>query len=111
MFTGDAGIPFEQDLINKYPKLEADVLKVGHHGSNTSSSMLFLQQLSPRFASISCAKQNRYHHPSPETIDNLEKLQIPYRISGNDGAQRIWITPWGAMIYGYDHRITFLKNQ
>ena len=48
LFTGDASQAFENQLLSVYPTIKCDILKVGHHGSNTSSSALFLQALSPR---------------------------------------------------------------
>ena len=53
--------------------LEADILKVGHHGSRYSTSEAFLQAIRPKLAVISCAKENRYGHPAPETVQRLER--------------------------------------
>ncbi len=58
--------------------LEADVLKLGHHGSHTSSSELWLEEVKPKLAIISAGKNNRYHHPHQDILDRLNILHIPY---------------------------------
>lgn len=80
MFTGDATI-YTENLIewNEVDStLHSDVLKLGHHGSKTSSSILWLEKVSPEVAIISAGKNNRYEHPNQETLDKLNKLNIPY---------------------------------
>ena len=74
LFAGDAGPAAEEDLVNSGQNLKADVLKVGHHGSATSSSAAFLQQVQARYAIISVAKQNDYGHPSPATLQRLQNI-------------------------------------
>ncbi len=80
MFTGDAETSSENDMLNKFGKNEftADVIKIGHHGASTSSSVRFLNAVSPKYAVISCGKENSYGHPHTETIDTLNKLGIKY---------------------------------
>ena len=70
LFTGDAET--ENEETRTWPK--TDVLKVGHHGSDTSSSEEFLKQVSPKTAIISVGKDNVYGHPSDETIKKLQNL-------------------------------------
>lgn len=77
LFTGDAQASNEEDMINKNFDLSADVLKVGHHGSHTSTSQAFLDKVNPKFAVISCGKNNDYGHPHSETIDKLKVKNIP----------------------------------
>lgn len=77
LFMGDAPKSVELDIINKY-SLNVDILKVGHHGSNTSSDLIFLKSIKPNIAIISAGRNNRYNHPSMETIQNLDKLRIIY---------------------------------
>lgn len=72
LFTGDAEKLVEEELLSA--DLQAQVLKVGHHGSSTSSGEEFLQAVAPRFAVISCAKNNEYGHPHEETLAALNKL-------------------------------------
>lgn len=76
MFTGDAQTSNEKDMIKKGYNLKADVLKVGHHGSRTSSSEAFLEAVNPKYAVISCGKGNDYGHPHKEIMDRLQKLGI-----------------------------------
>ena len=72
LFTGDAEIAEEGDLLDAGVDLNADVLKVCHHGSDTSSSSAFLQKVNPRFAIISVGKDNIYGHPTEEVLSRLE---------------------------------------
>lgn len=72
LFMGDAEKDVEEEILKK--DLDADVLKVGHHGSTTSSSKKFLEQVSPEYAVISCGEGNDYGHPHKETINNLKKI-------------------------------------
>jgi len=83
MLMGDA-TRYTENLIkwNESPEyLKANVLKLGHHGSDTSSSLLWLEDVSPSIAIVSAGKNNKYGHPSKETISNLDKLKIPYLIT------------------------------
>lgn len=76
LFTGDLEEEGEVKLIRKYPKLKADVLKIGHHGSHSSTTEAFIAQLTPHTAVISVGKNNRYGHPSQEVIDRLKERKI-----------------------------------
>lgn len=76
MFTGDAQISNEKDVINKGFDLSADVLKLGHHGSHTSSSQEFLNKVNPKYAVISCGVKNDYGHPHKEVMERLQTMKI-----------------------------------
>ena len=76
LFMGDAGVEVEEDLIEKYNLKDIDVLKVGHHGSKTSSSEGFIDEINPKYSMISVGKNNRYGHPNKEVLDNLENSKI-----------------------------------
>lgn len=78
MLTGDAEKESEADIVKLYSKdiLDCDVLKVGHHGSRTSTSQDFLDAVDPKIALISCGEGNKYGHPLPETLQRLEKKGI-----------------------------------
>ena len=78
IFTGDLEQDGEEQLLQSYPngEISADVLKVGHHGSNTSSSEAFLDSVRPQIAIISVAKDNSYGHPAFETLDRLNARGI-----------------------------------
>ena len=71
LFTGDAERPSEYDMTDSGEDLSATVLKVGHHGSNTSTSYVFLRQVMPAYAIISCGKDNAYGHPHEEVLSRL----------------------------------------
>jgi competence protein ComEC len=96
LFTGDLGFEGEQTFVDRYGKVDIDVLKVGHHGSKYSSSVLFLEHLDPEYAVISVGAQNRYGHPGREVIDSLKEKGVRtfrtdvngaviYRFKGNSG--------------------------
>lgn len=72
LFTGDAEKTAEEDMLDAGCDLQADVLKVGHHGSSTSTSDGFLQAVSPRSAVISVGEGNSYGHPEQVTLEKLE---------------------------------------
>ena len=80
LFVGDASL-YTENLIEwneKDETLDSDVLLLGHHGSRTSSSTLWLEKVSPEVAVISAGKDNRYGHPHKELLDRLLFLKIPY---------------------------------
>ncbi len=76
LFMGDAKEEAETDILNGDIPVDADVIKVGHHGSRTASSKVFLQAVSPAYAVISCAEDNSYGHPHAETLNNLRALGV-----------------------------------
>ena len=82
LFMGDAGV--EEDLIEKYNLSDIDVLKVGHHGSKTSSSEEFINEINPKYSIISVGKNNRYGHPNSNVLENLDNSKI-YR-TDDDGS-------------------------
>lgn len=72
LFTGDAETESEEEMLSSGQRLRAQVLKVGHHGSTTSTSEEFLEAVSPEYAMISCAKDNKYGHPHDEIVERLK---------------------------------------
>ena len=84
MFMGDASITTEKEILNKYNLPNIDVLKVGHHGSKTSSSKDFIDEINPKHSIISVGKNNRYGHPNKEVLNNLKNSKI-YR-TDEDGS-------------------------
>ena len=76
MFMGDASINTEKEILDKYNSPDIDVLKVGHHGSKTSSSKAFIDEINPKYAVISVGKNNRYGHPNKEVLNNLKDSKI-----------------------------------
>ena len=84
MFMGDAGIDKEKDILNEYDISNIDVLKVGHHGSNTSSSVEFIEKMNPKYSVISVGKDNKFGHPKEEVLSALNDSKI-YR-TDRDGS-------------------------
>ena len=102
MFTGDIEWDAEHDLIDADADLSADVLKVPHHGSDTSSSYVFLRAVMPSYAVISVGKGNAYGHPVEDTLSRLKDV----------GAEVIRTDELGTIICDSDgHSITFNSNQ
>lgn len=75
LFTGDASTNIEYSLIGQF-NLNADILKVGHHGSKYSTSQEFLQAVDPKFGVIEVGAGNTYGHPTVQTLDNLAAAQV-----------------------------------
>ncbi|MEN6609241.1 MAG: MBL fold metallo-hydrolase [Methanoregulaceae archaeon] len=73
LFMGDAGIPVEIALLEKGVDLDANILKVGHHGSSDATSKKFLSAVVPLFSVIEVGADNSYNHPSPKVISRLEQ--------------------------------------
>jgi competence protein ComEC len=86
LFTGDLGESGEEELLKKIPGLKADILKVGHHGSKSSTSSGFLDALSPEAAVISAGNGNLYGHPHLEVLDRLEERKVMIFRSDQQGA-------------------------
>ena len=98
LLTGDLETTGEEALIRNYPQLKTDFLKVGHHGSNTSTGKELLEKVRPKYAIISAGKKNRYGHPTQETLTKLNKQKI--RVFRTDQQGMIYyhwsaITKWG----------------
>lgn len=74
LFMGDASSKIENTILDK--SIQSDVLKVGHHGSKTSTSNRFLEQVNPKYAVISVGKDNSYSHPNTETLNRLAKKDV-----------------------------------
>jgi beta-lactamase superfamily II metal-dependent hydrolase len=103
LLTGDAEIEVEQELLDLTPRsplldrrgegialdLKADVLKVGHHGSDTSSSEEFLEAVRPKMAIISVGKDNSFGHPSRRIIKRLERIGSQVLRTDEQGTIRI----------------------
>ena len=76
LFMGDAEAEAERSLLAHHPLLSCEVLKVGHHGSSSSSTPEFLRAVHPTTAVISCGVDNDYGHPSPQTLENLSRAGV-----------------------------------
>ncbi len=80
LFMGDAEKSNETELINRCGAayINSDLIKIGHHGSSTSSASYFLSAVSPQYAVISCGSDNPYGHPAAETLDTLNNFGITF---------------------------------
>lgn len=76
VFTGDAETESENEMLSKGYNLKADVLKVGHHGSITSSSMAFIKAIAPKYSIISVSKDNSYGHPDSIILNRLKTMNV-----------------------------------
>ncbi len=96
VFAGDASIATEKKILEDNPDLPCDVLKVGHHGSDTSTSEEWLDALNPKEAIISCGAKNKYGHPHEEVINRLKERGITIRRTDLEGTIRYarFSLPW-----------------
>ena len=85
LFMGDVGIEREKDILEKYNLKDIDFLKVGHHGSNTSSSKEFIYSVNPKYSLISVGKNNIYNHPEKTTLSKFEEKNIIVYRTDEDG--------------------------
>lgn len=100
LFTGDSEMPNENEITNVFNLDDVDFLKVGHHGSSSSTSLNFLSKTTPDIAVISCGYKNQYGHPHQSTLDNLNSSNIlTYRTDIN-----------GDMVFYSDGEIIFTKK-
>jgi len=100
MLTGDASSGIEEYLVDTYgTRLESEVLKLGHHGSKTSSSEIFLKNVQPQFAIVSAGKDNRYGHPHEDVVGRTSAA----------GAQIVSTAEQGTIIFQTDGNQIWLK--
>lgn len=99
LFMGDASIEREKDILKSYSLSNIDFLKVGHHGSNTSTSKDFIESIQPKYSLISVGKNNVYGHPKKEVLETLANSVI-YRTDLN-GTIQVKIDKKGYMIKTY----------
>jgi len=94
LFAGDIEEEVEAALVERQASgkvdLRADVLKVPHHGSETSSSAAFLEAVRPRVAVVSVGRRNRFGHPSAEVLARYASLATRLYRTDRDGAVRLW---------------------
>lgn len=98
LFMGDAGKKREDDILEKYMLKDIDFLKVGHHGSNTSSSEEFISSINPKYSFICVGKNNIYGHPNESVLDVLEKNNSKIYRTDEDGSIEIKISKNGYKI-------------
>lgn len=85
LFTGDAPVSIERKILSDHPEIDCDILKVGHHGSDTSSSAEFLAALTPEVGIVSVGKNNSYGHPKKSVMERFASLGIPLRRTDEEG--------------------------
>ncbi|RII34940.1 MBL fold metallo-hydrolase [Clostridium chromiireducens] len=85
LFTGDAEKDVEEKILDNNENISSDVLKVGHHGSSTSTSKAFLNKINPSIGVISVGKDNTYNHPNNETIKSLKENKVTIYRTDKDG--------------------------
>ena len=83
--TGDLTVPGEKTILGSRAYIKSDILKLGHHGSKTSSSGNFLTAVGPQVAIISSGRRNKFRHPHKQVTDRLDSLQIPYLNTAKNG--------------------------
>ena len=91
LLMGDASMESEKYILDTYDLGEIDILKVGHHGSKTSTSERLLKELKPKLALISCGKNNKFNHPNKETIVKLNRYHVPYLRTDQEGTITIYL--------------------
>ena len=90
LLTGDLPVVQEQMLLQSYPDLHAQVLKVGHHGSKGSSGLVFLEAIRPELCIISVGRDNSFGHPHPEALRRLEAVGCQVRSTVDVGTVTVW---------------------
>lgn len=90
LLMGDASKEVEKKIMDVNSNLKHDIIKLGHHGSNTSSSKMFLIKVSPSVAIISCGKNNSYGHPHQDVLDILDELDIEVKRTDIDGTIKFY---------------------
>jgi len=96
LFTGDADFQAERDMLQAGVVEPVDYIKIGHHGSKSSSSLEFLKTLKPKLAVISVGKKNRYGHPSREVLERLRELGIKVERTDLDGVVEVVVDSSGS---------------
>ncbi len=87
LLTGDLEDTGERHLLHSFGAfVDCDVVKIGHHGSSTSSSLPFLREVTPRIGIISVGEFNRFNHPSSEVLKRLRRLQVDFHRTDEEGA-------------------------
>lgn len=92
IMTGDSEIQVEEQILESRENIDAEILKVGHHGSDTSTSEEFLDAISPQYALISTEVGNKFNHPIKTTMDKLESRQIEVYRTDENGTVVVTIT-------------------
>ena len=109
LFMADTDVKVEQDLINKY-ELQTDIVKLGHHGSQTSTSESFVGSIQAKLAIISVG-ENNYGHPHASVLQRLRDYRLPYRMTRQDGDITVSLFPGFALVTSSQGRWFLVKTQ
>lgn len=101
MFMGDAPKHVEQSILQNYPHLKVDVIKIGHHGSNTSSDSAFISSINPQLAILSLGENNRYGHPHKSVLATLDRFEVYILRTDKQGSISIY----------FSHYLHFFKTE
>ena len=102
LLTGDAGVAEEAEILDEIGDQKVAVLKVGHHGSRTSTSAALLERIGPDYAVISAGEGNDYGHPHEEALDLLAQFGVITYRTDLQGDVRVLFSPRGVEIEGFD---------
>ena len=89
LLTGDASVKSEKYILDTYDLGHVDILKLGHHGSKTSTDEDLLKEIRPSLGLISCGKNNKFNHPHKVTIEKLKKYRVNYLRTDIEGSIKI----------------------
>ena len=105
LLTGDLEAEGESILLENEWIKQTDILKVAHHGSKGSTTKVFLKAVSPKWAIISCGKENLYGHPHKEVLERLKNENVNYLSTANKGAVIVHVNDQSYTIYAYKTEI------
>ncbi len=105
LFTGDISKAEEWELVQIYPELSVDVLKVAHHGSSTSTDQNFLEVIDPKFALIPVGVNNSYGHPTAKVLETLEKWGVVILRTDQHGAVQFKYKSDGGTFFTFLHKL------
>jgi len=100
LLTGDIERAGEEELLRRPEGIRAQVLKVPHHGSRTSSGVAFIEAVRPEVALVSAGYRNRFHHPHPEIVERYQRLGVRLLRTDRDGAISVELTQQGMRAWG-----------
>lgn len=92
LFMGDAEKEVEKQILKEGDEVKAKILKVGHHGSTTSTTKEFLDAVSPEYALISCGLENKFNHPTQKVLDRLKENEVSVYRTDENGSVKVTIT-------------------
>lgn len=101
LLTGDAGVEEERAILESQKEVKADLLKVGHHGSNSATSPQWIEAVNPSYAVISCGAGNRYGHPHAETLSTLNERAVLLFRTDHSGTLYFVLEKKGLKPYNY----------